>query len=77
MSLKENMVLKIMFWNSFSPHFENLKFFNFLATTTYPKIFKIHSKEWNNKDRVVFNPLTPMSDQDRISPYKINTISTR
>ena len=24
-----------------------------------------------------FNPLTPMSDQDRISPYKINTISTR
>ena len=23
------------------------------------------------------NPLTPMSDQDRISPYKINTISTR
>ena len=24
-----------------------------------------------------FNPLTPMSDQDRISPYNINTISTR
>ena len=23
------------------------------------------------------NPLTPMSDQDRISPYNINTISTR
>ena len=22
-------------------------------------------------------PLTPMSDQDRISPYSINTISTR
>ena len=22
-----------------------------------------------------FNPLTPMSDQDRISPYNINTIS--
>ena len=27
--------------------------------------------------RVIFNPLTPMSDQDRISPYNINTISTR
>ena len=24
-----------------------------------------------------FNPLTPISDQDRISPYNINTISTR
>ena len=24
-----------------------------------------------------FNPLTPMSDQSRISPYNINTISTR
>ena len=25
----------------------------------------------------IFNPLTPMSDQDRISPYNINTISSR
>ena len=25
----------------------------------------------------IANPLTPMSDQDRISPYKINTISSR
>ena len=25
----------------------------------------------------LFNPLTPMSDQDRISPYNINTISSR
>ena len=25
----------------------------------------------------LFNPLTPTSDQDRISPYNINTISTR
>ena len=24
-----------------------------------------------------FNPITPMSDQDRISPYNINTISSR
>ena len=24
-----------------------------------------------------FNPLTPTSDQDRISPYSINTMSTR
>ena len=33
------------------------------------------------KDKVIFpvNPLTPMSDQDRISlsPYNINTISSR
>ena len=25
----------------------------------------------------IFNPLTPMSDQDRISPYNINTESSR
>ena len=32
------------------------------------------------KDNVVIvwqpNPLTPLSDQDRISPYNVNTIST-
>ena len=27
--------------------------------------------------KIQFSPLTPMSDQDRISPYNINTISTR
>ena len=27
--------------------------------------------------QLMFNPLTPRSDQDRISPYSINTISTR
>ena len=26
---------------------------------------------------IVVNPLSPMSDRDRISPYNINTISTR
>ena len=26
---------------------------------------------------VKLNPLTPISNQDRISPYSINTISTR
>ena len=25
----------------------------------------------------MINPLTPMSDQDRISPYNVNTISIR
>ena len=29
------------------------------------------------KQSVVFNPLTPVSDQDRISPYNINIISSR
>ena len=33
------------------------------------------NKDW--KIQVIFNPLTPMSDQDRISPYSINTISIR
>ena len=26
---------------------------------------------------LILNPLTPMSDQDRISPFNINTIPTR
>ena len=26
---------------------------------------------------LLFNPLTLISDQDRISPYNINTVSTR
>ena len=28
-------------------------------------------------EQFYFNPLTPISDQDRISPYIINTLSTR
>ena len=28
-------------------------------------------------DDITLKPLTPMSDQDRISPYNINTISSR
>ena len=28
-------------------------------------------------DRTCFDPLTPVSDQDRISPYIINTIASR
>ena len=28
-------------------------------------------------DMPVVNPLTPMSDQDKISPYNINTVLTR
>ena len=30
-----------------------------------------------NHELKCLNPLTPMSDQDRISPYNINTISSR
>ena len=28
-------------------------------------------------DMPVVNPLTPMSDQEKISPYNINTVLTR
>ena len=31
---------------------------------------------WSMDDQQL-NPFTPTSDQDRISPYKINTISSR
>ena len=33
-------------------------------------------KDLAMKSDSYFNPLTPMSDQDRISPYNINTISS-
>ena len=29
------------------------------------------------KAKMILNPFTPTSDQDRISPYNINTISSR
>ena len=31
----------------------------------------------NWSDNVTIDPLPPMSDRDRISPYNINTLSTR
>ena len=34
-------------------------------------------KKFKNGTLSAFNPLTPMSDQDRISPYYIFTISSR
>ena len=55
--------------------------------------FKDYSEKWTSNGRsfgqkenlhsvkvelqITFNPSTPMSDQDRISPYNINTISSR
>ena len=44
-----------------------LKVRSFVGDT---QLFSFMSVKW------VFNPLTPMSDQYRISPYNINTIST-
>ena len=44
---------------------------------------KIAIKEENNNNlfppqgHLTLNPFTPMSDQDRISPYNINIISSR
>ena len=32
---------------------------------------------FGNSEFTMCNPFTPMSDQDRISPYNINTISSR
>ena len=38
---------------------------------------KCYFVTWAHSGFCFFNPLTFMSDQDRISPYNINTISTR
>ena len=45
-------------------------YLSFLVFISLSSIFPIHIC-------FVVNPFTPMSDQDRISPYNINTISTR
>ena len=42
--------------------------------------FPTHGVCWNrflSKSFVIFDPLPPISHQDRISPYNINTISSR
>lgn len=33
--------------------------------------------QWTENSISMFNSLTPMSDQDSIPPYNLNTISTR
>ena len=38
---------------------------------------KCYFVTWAHSGFCFFNPLTPMIDQDRISPYNINTMSTR
>ena len=35
----------------------------------------IVQRNYEKKSTIYFNPLTPSCDQDRISPYNINTIS--
>ena len=39
------------------------------------KAYQLSAKQ--NWQFIGFSPLTPRSDQDRISPYNTNTISTR
>ena len=39
--------------------------------------FDYSTKLYSKEEAMLINPLTPLSDQDRISPHEINTISTR
>ena len=39
--------------------------------------FDYSTKLYSKEEAILINPLTPMNDQDRISPYDINTISIR
>ena len=41
------------------------------------KLSPIERTKTCNHELKCLNPITPMSDQDRISPYNINTISSR
>ena len=48
--------------------YQNATLCTLLQTTESRKVLKDHL--------AVFNPFTSISDQDRISPYNINTISS-
>ena len=39
--------------------------------------FDYSTKLYSKEEAMLINPLTPLSDQERISPHDINTISTR
>ena len=56
-----------MMGNSFKLY-QNATLCTLLQTTESRKVLKDHL--------TVFNPLTSIRDQDRISPYNINTISS-
>ena len=47
------------------------------AKILFKSSFDYSTKLYSKEEAILINPLTPMNDQDRISPYDINTISTR
>ena len=63
--ITEHVIKRYLFVKTFYSIIYNHSVFIFYCIgKIFPNIFQ-------------FNPLTPMSDQGRISPYSINTISTR
>ena len=54
----------------------NLEISNALSRSQCKTCPFIHNVEKMSGPKRSINPVTPMSDQDRISPYDINTIST-
>ena len=54
----------------------NLRGFDFKRNSPCQYQMKCVEKSMKNM-YININPLAPMSDQDRISPYNINTISSR
>ena len=69
-----------MFATSFYTHttnYENVFLTNRLHVfgCVYSALILTCTCNWS--ENVTINPLSPMSDCDRISPYNINTISTR
>ena len=76
--LCHNFALMLQLWtcftwkiHSFSANQKSVSFFSCILIKSINMKCMIMFMVW------YFNPLTPMSDQDRISPYNTNTISTR
>ena len=72
--LKMSLLQKITY---IQPSYIKNKLIQLFLTNTPLSVlsYKPLSHSWYND--IMVNPLTPMSDHDRISPYNINAISTR
>ena len=71
----------IILWIKFSPCLKNTPLNNPQFSWTFDLNIYFYNQRKDDRKLTVegrlFNPLTPMSDQDRVSPYNIGTISTR
>ena len=73
---KKIFFAKLSFFGQITKKSERLNWLSVLLIFFIDKGQVQQVQQWSHQSTNI-NHLTPMSDQDRISPYNINTISTR